>query len=54
MYPMTWGEFKAFLHSKGVKDEDEIGYIDVSLPGTHHDVEVRLPDEGDRLRVLDK
>lgn len=29
---MTWEEFKKHLEEKGVKDDDEIWYIDVSFP----------------------
>ena len=28
---MTWGEFKKAVEEKGVKDEDEISYIDCDM-----------------------
>jgi hypothetical protein len=29
---MTWGEFKKLVDAAGVKDEQEIWYIDISFP----------------------
>ena len=29
---MTWGDFKAYLEKNGIKDDDEIWYIDISFP----------------------
>lgn len=37
---MTWGEFKAAVEAAGVKDGDEIGWIDISQKSSASDVEV--------------
>lgn len=46
---MTWKEFKAEVERQGVKDEDEIAYIDVAYhetilarrsPGTPEEIEI--------------
>lgn len=29
---MTWGEIKRAIEAYGVKDEDEINYLDFSIP----------------------
>jgi hypothetical protein len=39
---MTWGEFKQFVESNGVTDDDEIRYIDSYCHG---------PDEMDVIRT---
>lgn len=39
---MTWKDFKIILESRGVKDEDEINYIDVGNYGSDG---VYNPDE---------
>ena len=30
---MTWGKFKKAVKDAGIKDDDEIWYIDISFPG---------------------
>lgn len=37
--PQNWGEFKAYLEAHGVKDEDEINYIDWSGHGGPPNIE---------------
>lgn len=32
-WPMTWDEFKVYIDGRGVRGDEEIWYIDVSLPG---------------------
>jgi hypothetical protein len=47
---MTWKQFKDFVESRGVKDEDQIHYIDVSYLEESH-LSIRLPTETDGFSV---
>ena len=43
---MTYGEFKRLIDDAGVKDSDQIDFIDIEEPG-EFDVEI-IEDEGER------
>lgn len=49
---MTWADFKAAVEAKGVKDSDEIGFIDVSSPGIS-DIEVNFDEHEAGGRTVD-
>ena len=43
---MTWAEFKTWVEAQGVKDEDQIWYIDVTLLTGIDDAELRRTEQG--------
>lgn len=43
---MKWGEFKKIVEKKGVTNDMEIWYIDLSLPEPKH-LKIELPIDGD-------
>ncbi len=48
---MTWAEFKALVEKMGMKDSDEIQYIDVSWPGIDTFEVTRDEDNTDQVRI---
>jgi hypothetical protein len=45
---VTWGEFKALVEAQGVKDSDDIFYIDVHAP-TADTIDVKRGVDGSVL-----
>ncbi len=43
---MTWGEFKDLVEDDGIKDSDEICYIDTGNNPTRNRIEARKSKDG--------
>jgi len=45
---MTWKQFKAAIEASGVKDDDQIFYIDTGNYPASDSLSVHVEDKGDR------